>query len=45
MIHGTEIMTLSDAISQYCKLEFDFSTCFEEALDTFDNSQKERLKS
>lgn len=44
LIRGTKIMTLAEAINQYCDKEYDFRSCFAEAEDVFDKEQKRSLK-
>lgn len=43
-IEGTKLMTLSDAIDEYCTKEFDFSTVTDQAEPLFDDKLKEKYR-
>ena len=43
-IEGTRLMTLKDAIDEYCTKEFDFSKIVEQAEQIFDDELKEKYR-
>lgn len=43
-IEGTKLMTLSDAIDEYCTEEFDFSSVTNQAVPLFDENMKEKFR-
>ena len=44
LIHGSEIMTLSDVIDSYCNKEFSFNKLLEEKPYTFDDEEYENVR-